>query len=304
MSGHCLAFGAGAQTIRAVPMRDGRAVVVASATFEVVDLRFPADSDASVLASGAAAVDAVSTTLSAAGGRGSAYPDRLAVASATGIAAGRRYLLRNGGFSDLVKVEEIDGTLLRLASAVPREYPFGSALVGVELAAEVPDAVTGDEVYLGSGPLLAVRWTPAGLLPFREQIWLERASASPAATPDALLELDPTLASYAGQGMTAAAALAMAHEDWRVDMLSAGLDDAAVLGGPIAASAIRYRGGYHLLKHSPEESAVRRATDWARRYDELRAAVIAGRDRPKVAHVDKGGAAEPPSVRSLFRAKW
>ena len=101
---HRIAFEGGEQSVRSVPLREGRAVAVASADFAILDLRYSADTAEHVLSSGAATVDSVSTTLAAAAGRNTADPRALSVASATGIVAGRRYLLASGGRSELVKV--------------------------------------------------------------------------------------------------------------------------------------------------------------------------------------------------------
>ena len=298
---HRIIFEGGSQSIRSVPLRDGRAVVAASADFAILDLRYSADTAEHELESGAATVDSVSTTLAAAAGRNTSDPRSLTVASATGIVAGRRYLISSGGRSELVKVEAVDGTTLRLAATLPVSFPSGAALRGVELVASVPAEVAADDDYLGL-PVLAVRWEPAGLPPYQEQIFLERVAPSPPVSPEAVLELDPTLAEYAGQTMTVAGALAMAIEDWSVDMLQAGVDDAQIMGGPIARSALRYRAAYHLLKHSSDESAVRRTEAYAKRYDELRAAILVGRDKAKVTRTDVDNVREPPSVRSLFYA--
>lgn len=293
---HRIAYGGGAATVRSVPLREGRAVAVASANYSIVDLRYSDDSAERALASGAASVDTVSTTLSAAAGR----VRSITVTSATGIVVGRRYLLSSGGRSELVKVDGIDGNTLQLAAVLPSSFPSGATFRGVEIAATVPADAAADEDYIGQ-PVLAVRWEPAGLLPYQEQVFVERVAPAPPVTPEAVLELDPTLSSYVGQGMTVAGALAMALEDWSCDMLKAGVDD-GIMGGPIAKSAIRYRAGYHLLKHSSDESAVRRTDAYGKRYDELVASVLAGRDRAKVTRTDKDGVREPPSIRSLFRA--
>lgn len=298
---HRLAFGQGAQVVRTVPLQGGRAVVVASADFAICDLRHSADDAEHELESGSATVDSVSTTLAAAAGRGSADPRSLVVASATGIAAGRRYLLTSGGRSELVKVEAIDGTTLRLAATLGSYFASGSTLRGVELSATVPTDVTADDDHIGA-PHLAVRWIPVGLAPWQEQIFLERVAPSPPITPEAVLELDATLANFAGKGATVADALAMALEDFRVDLLIANLSDSDVLAGPIGQSAVRYRAAYHLLKHSSDESAVRRAEAYSKRYEELRAALLVGKDKAKVTHTDADSRAQPPSIRSLFNA--
>lgn len=300
---HRVTFGGGAASLRTVPLREGRAVVVASATYAILDMRYGADDGAHTLASGAATIDSVSTTLSAAAGRGQPDPRALSVASATGIVAGRRYLLTIGGRSELVKVEAVSGTTLRLAATLPQYFAAGATLSGVELVAPLSADVTGEDDYLGEH-VLAVQWTPDGLQPWIESIYLERVGPAPLLSPEAVLELDPTLASYAGEGNTVAAALRQAMDDWSVDMLAAGIEDSQILAGPIGRSAVLYRAAYHVIKHSSDTSAVSRAEAYAARYQELRAALLNGAEKKKVAQVNEDGAKQRIDVRSLFRASW
>lgn len=299
---HRIIYGGGAQQVRTVPLREGRAVLVASADFAILDTRYSDDSASHTVTSGAASVDSVSTTLAAAAGRNTSDPRSLTVASATGIVAGRRYLISSGGRSEIIKVEAVDGTTLRLAATLPVSFPSGAALRGVELVAEVPEATAAEDDYLGRAVLL-VRWEPLGLQPYTEQVFVERSAPGPAITPEALLELDPTLASIAGGGLTAAGALAMALDDWTVDLLSRGIDDGELLAGPIGRSAVRYRAAHHLIKHLSDPTAVERSAAYAARYSELLASVVAGMTKPKVTHTRaEDGTAKPPTVRSLFRA--
>lgn len=300
---HRVAFGGGAASLRTVPLREGRAVVVASATYAIVDLRYGADDAAHTLASGAATVDNVSTTLSANAGKGSSDPRALSVASAAGIAAGRRYLLQSGGRSELVKVEAVSGTTLRLAATLPQYFASGSTLSGVELVAPLSADVTGEDDYLGEH-VLAVKWTPDGLMPWTESIYLERVGPAPLLSPEAVLELDPTLSSYAGEGNTVASALRQATDDWNVDMLAAGIEDSQILAGPIGRSAVLYRAAYHVIKHSSDTSAVSRAEAYAARYQELRASLLNGRNKAKVAQTNEDGAKQRIDVRSIFAAGW
>lgn len=300
---HRVTFGGGAASLRTVPLREGRAAIVASANYAIVDMRYGADDSAHTLASGAATIDSVSTTLATAAGRGTSDPRALSVASAVGIAVGRRYLLTSGGKSELVKVEGISGTTLRLAASLPLYFAAGATLKGVELVAPLSVDVTGDDTYLGEH-VLAVRWSPDGLLPWTESIYLERVGPAPLLSPEAVLELDPTLASYAGDGNTVAAALRQAQDDFGVDMLAAGIEDTRILAGPIGRSAVLYRAAYHLIKHSSDTSAVARAEAYAARYQELRAGILNGREKKKVAQTNEDGAKQPIDVRSIFAAGW
>ncbi|MCY0985974.1 hypothetical protein OV203_02460 [Nannocystis sp. ILAH1] len=300
---HRLIFGAGAQTVRTVPLRDGRGVPVGSATYAVLDLRYSAGSDQHVLAEGAAALDPVSTTLAAPTGRGTPDPRSMVVASAVGIVSGRRYLLRSGGHVEVVKVEALDGATLRLTAALPHYFPTGAVLVGIELAASISAEIAASDAYLAQSNLV-IRWTPADLPAYQEQIFLERVAPAPIVGPDDVLSMDSTLHAYLGEGVSIAGAVAMALEDFRVDMLAAGVEDTQILAGPIGQSAVKYRAAYHVLKHSADVSAVSRAEKYDQRYQELRTSLLVGDEKAKVAHVNADNAKQPPSIRSLFLPSW
>lgn len=300
---HRVIYGAGAQAIRTLPIRDGRAVVVATATAQIVDLSRDADAAAHVLQSGDAVVDSVSTTTTAAAGRGTADAQALDLDSVDGVVVGRRYLLSYGGRSDAVRVEGVDGLRVQLESVLPRYYAAGAALVGVEVGVDVPASVTGDKAYLGDGRL-AVRWTFAGLPPVREPIYLERAAPAADVTPDAVLAFDRTLPHYLADGATMAGHLAIAQDEFHVDLLAAGLDDSRHMAGPIGRDAVMRLAAYHCLKHSTDASAVARAQSYRARYDELRAALIAGLRKRKVTQLEADGSAAPASTVSPFLHSW
>ena len=295
---HRLIYSAGAQSVRSVPMRSGLPVSVASADYKLIDLRYSATSDGHVLASGAATIDSVSTTLAAAGGKSTGDPRALSVASATGIVAGRRYLLSSGGRTELVRVEAVSGTTLRLAATLPSYFASGSSFLGVEMVASIGADFLADDDYL-SRHTLAIRWEPFGLPAFQEQIFVERVAPTPLVTPEALIELDATLPAFTGDGFTMSTALRLALEDFQVDLAGAGLDDTRIMTGPIGANAVKYRAAYHCLKHAAEDSAVRRAQAYEARYHELLANLLAGKDKDKVTKVNADNAAELPDVTRL-----
>ena len=304
MSVHRLTYGAGDQSVRSVPLRsDGRAVVVPSASYAIVDTRRPATDASHELATGSATIDPVATTITAAAGKNTPDPWALTVASAVGIVAGRRYLLTSGGRAELVCVAGVSGTTLRLASQLPVSFSSGATFSGVELAATVPAAVTGEDDYL-DGNALAVRWEPSGLAPYFDSVFVERVSPAPLVSPEEVLRLDPTLANFAGEAMSAADATRLALDDFSVDMLTAGVDDDQILAGPIGRSAIIYRAAWHLIKHSTEASAVQRAGLYHARYVELRVSLLQGFDKQKSARLTSNNARVAPDVRSLFAVGW
>lgn len=302
---HRLRFEGGAQAVRSVPCNaSGRPVVVEACDFEIVDLRHPATSAAHVLASGAATLDSVATTLAASAGRGTAEPRAVTVASATGIVAGRRYLITSGGKAELVRVEAVSGTTLRLAGELPTLFTSGAAFTGLEVSATVPEDACAVLHYLRE-TLLAVRWLPTGAPVYVEPIYLERQTPAVLATVDQLVSFDAGLATYArdGSGLLAAA-IAEAQADMNVDLLAAGVDDAQILSGPIGQRAVLNLAAWHVLKASTDPSAVERSTRYHERYKELRANLLIGLDKAKTARIDEQAAAKPKDVRSIFRVSW
>jgi hypothetical protein len=257
-----------------------------------------------VLASGAATLDTVATTLSASAGRNTGDPRQVTVASATGIVAGRRYLISSGGKSEQVRVEAISSTTLRLAGELPTLFASGASFVGLEVSATVSADVCADVDYLGE-TLLAVRWLPTDAPAYIEPLYLERQAPAVLATVDELVRFDPGLASYARDGAgTLATAIAEAQTDLNVDMLAAGVDDSQVLTGPIGSRAVLNLAAWYVLKASTDPSAVERATRYHERYKELKANLMVGIDKAKTARLDEDNAAKPRDVRSWFAVRW
>ncbi|WAS97210.1 hypothetical protein [Nannocystis punicea] len=287
-----------------MPLRDdGRPLVVASATYAILDTRRGADDPAHMLAAGPAAVDSVSTTIVAAAGRSTTDPRVVTVASAVGIVAGRRYLLQHGGRAELVRVEGVSGTTLRLVSAVVGSFAGGAAFLGCELSCSVPADATGEDEYLTQHALV-VRWEPDGLAPFLEQVFVERVAPAPLVSPDEVLQLDPTLTAYAGEDMTVADAVRQAADDFGVDMLNAGVEDDRILAGPIGRRAVLHLAAWHLIKHSTDPSAVSRAERYHARYAELRNGLLQGLDKAKTTRLTADATREPPDARSRFTPRW
>lgn len=302
---HRLTYSGGAQAVRTVVLRDdGRAVVPASATYAVVDLRYDADDASHTVESGNATVDSVSTTTSAACGRGTSDPRSITVTSATGIAAGRRYLLSYGGRSELVSVAAVSSTTARLHTPVRQAFVSGASFLGVELSATLTSGTCGEEDYLDQPNILAVKWTPSGYPPYVEAIHLERLAPAPLVSPDEVLRLDPTLHAYLDDGMSAEDALRQARDDFDCAMLSHGIDDDEILAGPIGRRAQIYGAAWHILKASTEQSAVNRAQSYATTRDNLIANLVQGAAKKKVAGLTSDEAKAPDSVKSRFAVRW
>lgn len=301
---HRLTYSGGAQVVRTHVLHDGRPVVPASATYAVVDLRYDADDSGHTVESGSATVDSVSTTISAAAGRGTANPRQLTVTSATGIVAGRRYLLTTGGRPAVVQVVAVSGTTLLLSAPLSGYFPSSSTFVGLEIYATVSLTVCATDDYLDEPNRLAIRWTPSGYAPFLEAIHLERLAPAPLVTVDDVLRLDSSLHSYLTDDTSLTDALAQAIEDFGIEMMCAGVDDDEILAGPIGRSAIKHRCAWHVLKGSSDPSAVTRAEKYEARWAHLVAELLQGWDKAKTARLTKDATAEAPDLRSRWAGKW
>jgi hypothetical protein len=301
---HRLTFNAGAQTIRTVPLdSNGRPVRVASATYAIVDTRYDADDASHEVATGAATVDSVNTTLSAAAGRSTADPHVVTVTSAVGITVGRRYLISYQGQPELVRVVGIDGTTVRLAGAVTLSFPSGSTFQGAEISCSVPSGTTGDDEHLEEN-CLAVRWTPDGISPYLESIYIERVAPAQLIAPSDILDLDGSLEAYGDVEMTLDQAARQAVDDFLVDLLSAGREDTSVMAGPIGKRALQYLAAWHLIKSVTEPSAVTRAEKYHARYCELRNGLLQGSDKKKTANLTADLTKKGEAVQSRFRSSW
>lgn len=105
----------------------------------------------SQIASGAATVDAVSTTTSADAEIGETS---LTLTSVTGVTVGKSYLLSAGGFVEPVIVLGINGSTVRIDHELPFSPDSGAAFAGYS----VSYALTADETATIGGPY-RVQWT-------------------------------------------------------------------------------------------------------------------------------------------------
>lgn len=304
MTAHRVYFGKGSQTIRTVPHRAGRPVRVASATFGIFDVRYGDDSADHVLvaAGTAGTLDSASTTTTALAGRRATDRRVLTVADSAAFSAGRRYLIEAAdGRAELVRIVAVpSGTVLLAAAEIVGDYPTGSTLRGVEVAATFPGGAADDEENLDGMPWV-VAWSFPDLPPLRESIHLERGEEMQLATLDDLAQLDPMLVRVGGDRMEPSLALAQAHRDFRTDLALAGANEADIIAGPIGRDAVTYLAAFHALKGSNDDSARRRAEDYKARYQELRTAMQVGREKPDVVALDREQQSRTVNPASLFR---
>lgn len=112
--------------------------------------------------SGTATIDAVNTTTASAAGPAQLDPTLIEVSSATGLVAGRAYLLSDNGKREWVTVAEIDDTDVFVTAALRNDYASGAAFASCDLTASVDATWVADSANLGNpaspNPAYRVRW--------------------------------------------------------------------------------------------------------------------------------------------------
>lgn len=283
MASHKVYYGRGAQNIVTVPYQGGQPVRVASATYEIVDSRYSADSSAHVVvaAGTAATLDAASTTLTVAAGRPSTDRRALTAVSTAGLTVGHQYLLTAmSGEAEIVTIFAVSSaTVARTVSDIRGTYPSGATLRGIEVTATFPAIEADDDENLDGLPFIVI-WSFPAMPPVREPIFADRGVDAQLATLADLQQLDPYVSKVGGDAVSPATALARAHRDLRTDLEIAGVRESDMLAGNIGRDCVIYRAAYLIFVHDTNDAAQRKANDYQTRYETLRAALTVG-DRTK-----------------------
>ena len=306
MATHRVYYGKGDQTLTTVPQKNGVPVRVASATYTITDSRYGLGGADKILvpAGTVATVDAVSTTLTNKAGSNAADHRAISVVSTAGISAHHSYLLTSpDGRVESVRIAAVAGaTDLLTAAEIRGQFPTGSTLRGVEVAASFPASAADDDKNLDGEPWL-ITWQFAGFTPIRQSIWLERAEEGQLATLDDLKELDPQIGLMGGDRIDAALALSRAHKTFRNDLMLSGANESDLITGPLGTEAVVNLAAFYCYRTNSEETAQKNAEWYKERYNEIRAALQAGALKPQVVNVAKvDEAAETRNPAKLFRA--
>lgn len=291
---HRVILGGGAQTIYHRPHRDGAPILVAAATYRIIDLhRAEEDADREIQASTAASVSAVSTTLAAAAGYSATDPRALTVSSATGIAAGRAYLLRSSTLvAEAFEVEAISGTTIRAADPVRQTFSSSTPVLGYELAATFPLTVADDTAGFVSGwTLFAVEWTYDGRT-VREMIQVARSAAGCPVEPTDLLARFPGLVSRLGSSYDPAAFLGAAWLAVRSELVRHGRDP-DTLTSEAVADAVCISAAAEILAYHGDETAAALTDRYFRMYRSTMDGLLIGQDKPQTIDEDRYGRAGP-----------
>lgn len=106
-----------------------------SATFSV--FRNYSDDEATAEFSGSATVDSVSTTVNASSGMTQADPQKINLASTTGIVLGRKYRLQQNAFYEWVEPVEIQASFVRVRYPLQNDYTSGATFQSTWLSGSV-----------------------------------------------------------------------------------------------------------------------------------------------------------------------
>lgn len=151
-----IVFGVTGQSLRHL-VRAGRP---SAATYQVFGE--DAGDDETPEWSGTATIDSVNTTLTAAAGVGQATPAVMTVDSASGISAGRRYLVAQAGVREWVYVVSVSGSTVTASAPLQNAYTAGATFQGTEVTAAVDATWVADSNNLSSpstpAPDYRVRW--------------------------------------------------------------------------------------------------------------------------------------------------
>lgn len=295
-------YAQGAQTVRLVPIdAQGMPRVVSSATYQIDDLREAELTDRrAVVASTAATLSTVATTITAAAGPSTANPRRVALTSATGVRVGGVYLLRDttGAVEEAITVARLVSTSLETTRPITRAFATGAAFVGLEAEGTFPSIVAADETRLesGGGPF-QVTWTyTIGSVVYVQphEKWLTRYSFSPWVRPDEIYRFLPGLASSSGDTVDPHEAIAAATEEFAELMAASGRDPVYLRGAPSSTLYICKRALVHVCRGSRSEALQLMAETFAGEAKAHADNLVIGRPPMRtsvVSHVDNLAAA-------------
>lgn len=131
-----------------------------AATFDV--FRNWATDDSTPEFSGTATIDSVETTVAAPAGPAQADPQKVSLASTTGIEPGRQYLLSENGVSELVEPIEIRAGYVRGRFPLQNNFTTAAAFVSTTISAAIDATFVADRSKLSDladpSPDYRVRW--------------------------------------------------------------------------------------------------------------------------------------------------
>lgn len=273
-------YGKGAQPLYFAPHDElARPAVASDPAYSLVDPRYSTDSADYLVASGTPTVSSANGALTSDAGPTEADARLIVVDSATGITAGRRYLLAgDDGKKELVTVAAVDGLNVYALHDLRNEYSSGAAsLLGIELQATFPSSEANDEDNLEDGdPYYQIVWTytiDGRTFVSGETVILSRYSSAPWIDERDVLEYYPSMAQRARGRFSIASAINVATRDIVAKMEAIGKDTAYYRFSEPGSVAAAKRSIYYLLRWQGKEEE---ADDWRKEYEDLMANISSG----------------------------
>lgn len=275
-------YGQGEQTIRFIPVdRFGRPVRVTAATYTIIDLGEGEDSPDQQIATGAAVLPAVDTTLSASGGAGEGNPRALTLTSTTGVAEGRTYLLSSGGSRSLVVVDGITGSVVTSKDSPSSAYPSGSTFQAIELEALFPLSEANDPDALTEARRYQIAWTYSlhgETHVVCQLVWLVRYDGEAWITETDVIGLYPPLANRVrGPELSIARSIATATQEFIAQLESAGIVAENYRTSTPGQTAIAFRATEYCLRWMGGEKDLALAELFQQRYENIVNNLIIGK---------------------------
>lgn len=302
--------GQGAVTLRHVPVdHDGRARVVASATYEILDLRFSDTSSDRVVSSGSATLGGVGTTTTAAAGPGETDTDLVSLASVAGVSTASPYLLSaDDGTAELVSLRAVDGLDVYTHLELRHDYAVGSAFRSVEIHASFPQTEADDDAEIQAAPHpYEVRWTydvdgETHVVP--RVYWLSRTTVVPPVTELDVLRAYPTIGPRLRNRASVSDAIAVATDDYQAEIRASGRSPVEFRGNDTARVAVRARALEYALRWcGPAQHDVDEADRFRSQYQYLMTQLLSGVPRPETITVPRTtdtGTQDSASTHPLF----
>lgn len=286
--------GHGAITLRHIPVdHDGRARIVDSATFEIVDPGYGEGSAERPVDAGAATIGSVNTLLSAAAGPGQLDGDVIPATSSSGVSVGRPYLVVGAdGTSELVSVRAVVANAVHTHLELRNDYGTDASLRSVEITAPFPALEADDDAEIERAPHpYAVTWTytiDGEIYVVRQLVWLSRVTVVPLVDELYVLKAYPTIGPRLRGRADIADAIAVATEDYTAEVLAQGRRPTEFCANETARVAVRARALEYCLRWcGPAAHDVNEADRFRAQFQYLMAQLLAGVPRPGVVTIQQ-----------------
>lgn len=259
--------GAGAQDVEVYATDAlGRVVKPASATAKIVDLDYSEDADDAdriILAVGAATVDSLSTTTTAAAGPLTSDPRKIVITAGAPV-VGRYYVITSAGQSEAVQVARVDSLNIYLRDELRHAYATGATFTGCRVTASFPAGTANDADELDRRHLFGVDWVFTGVtgpLYRRTLCTIERRARAPRATIADVVQIDPRFAAASHDATRLESHVLQADAEITARLLHRGTQVSNTDEGALGRMAVAYRAAELAYRTMGEQFETR--AEWA-----------------------------------------